>query len=58
MHGKLQTDGSATIMSNNGALHANNTITAGTINVAMLQETPLANTAGRALIKENTSCKC
>ena len=52
LHGKLQTEGSATIVSNNGKIHANNTITAGTINVAMLQETPLANTAGRALIKD------
>tara|TARA_B100000900_G_scaffold416272_1_gene450873 strand:+ start:11816 stop:12469 length:654 start_codon:yes stop_codon:yes gene_type:complete len=50
LHGKLQTEGSATIISNNGKIHANNSITAGTINVAMLQETPLANTAGRALI--------
>ena len=52
LHGKLQTEGSATIVSNNGKIHANNSITAGTINVAMLQETPLANTAGRALIKD------
>ena len=50
LHDKLQTEGSATIISNNGKIHANNTITAGTINVAMLQETPLANTAGRTLI--------
>ena len=50
VHEKIQTDGGATIIGNNGALHANNTITAGTITVPMLQETPLANTAGRALI--------
>ena len=50
LHGRLQTEGSATIISNNGKIHANNSITPGTINVAMLQETPLANTAGRALI--------
>jgi|TARA_B100001094_G_scaffold14431_2_gene12513 hypothetical protein len=50
VHEKVQTDAGATIIGNNGKIHANNTITAGTINVAMLQETPLANTAGRALI--------
>ena len=50
VHEKIQTDGGATIIGNNGALHANNTITSGTITVPMLQETPLANTAGRALI--------
>ena len=55
LHGKLQTDGGGTIIGNNGALHANNTISAGTINVAMLQETPLANTAGRALIDTKIS---
>ena len=55
LHGKLQTEGSATIISNNGKIHANNSITAGTINVAMLQETPLANTAGRSLIDAKIS---
>ena len=52
LHGKLQTEGSATIIGTTGKLHANNTITAGTINVGMLQEVPLANTAGRTLIKD------
>ena len=55
LHGKLQTDSGGTIIGNNGALHANNTISPGTINVAMLQETPLANTAGRALIDTKIS---
>ena len=55
LHGKLQTEGSATIISNNGKIHANNSITAGTINVAMIQETPLANTAGRSLIDAKIS---
>ena len=55
VHEKIQTDGGATIIGNNGALHANNTITAGTITVPMLQETPLANTAGRALIDTKIS---
>ena len=55
VHEKIQTDGGATIIGNNGALHANNTITSGTITVPMLQETPLANTAGRALIDTKIS---
>ena len=55
VHEKIQTDGGATIIGNNGALHANNTITPGTITVPMLQETPLANTAGRALIDTKIS---
>lgn len=52
LNGKLQTEGSATIIGNNGKLHANNTITDGTVNVKMLQVTPLANTAGRLLIND------
>ena len=52
LHNTLQTEGGATIVSNNGKLHANNTITSGTITIPMLQEVPLANTAGRALIND------
>lgn len=52
LNGKLQTETSATIIGNNGKLHANNTITGGTITVPMLQVTPLANTAGRLLIND------
>ena len=52
LNGKLQTETSATIIGNNGKLHANNTITDGTVNVKMLQVTPLANTEGRLLIAD------
>jgi hypothetical protein len=52
LNGKLQTETSATIIGNNGKLHANNTITGGTVTVPMLQVTPLANTAGRLLIND------
>jgi len=49
--GTIQSDGT-NIIGTNGKIHANNTITAGTITEAMMQTKPIANTTARTLISD------